>query len=114
MKKIILEEDTLSRKKENTAFQCEQCQAQINPVTNGSFRNHCPFCLHSKHLDHQPGDRASNCRGLMRPIGWDYSSKKGYQIIHQCNRCGKVQKNKVAIDTRQEDEFLSFMTKYSN
>lgn len=108
-----MEEDTLSRKNENTAFQCEQCQAEISPVTNGSYRNHCPFCLYSKHLDHQPGDRLSNCHGLMCPIGWVYSSKKGYQIIHQCNGCGKVQKNKIAIDTSQEDDFISFMKKFN-
>ncbi|ETT84248.1 hypothetical protein MKZ08_08070 [Viridibacillus sp. FSL R5-0477] len=29
----------MSRKTENTAFQCEQCGAQIEPLTNGSFRN---------------------------------------------------------------------------
>lgn len=104
----------MSRKNENIAFQCEQCQAEISPVTNGSYRNHYPFCLYSKHLDHQLGDRSSDCHGLMCPIGWGYSNKKGYQIIHQCNGCGKVQRNKVAIDTRQEDDFISFITKKIN
>lgn len=80
------------------------------PLTNGSFRNHCPFCLFSKHLDDHPGDRSSICSGLMRPIRLDYSGKKGYQIVHECLKCGKLQRNKVARDTVQEDNILSLMT----
>lgn len=103
----------MSRLKENTAFQCENCQAYVQPLTNGSFRNHCPFCLYSKHLDVKPGDRLSECRGLMKPIDLDYTSKKGYQLIHECIQCGKKQRNKIAIDTIQEDDIVSLMLKNS-
>ncbi|GIO27352.1 RNHCP domain-containing protein [Ornithinibacillus bavariensis] len=103
----------MSRISENTAFQCGNCGANVMPLTNGSYRNHCPFCLFSKHLDNQPGDRLSNCQGLMRPISLDYSGKKGYQIIHECIKCGKLQRNKVAYNTIQEDNILSLMTSYS-
>lgn len=106
---IILEEWHVSRKTENTAFQCEQCGSQIKPLTNGSFRNHCPYCLYSKHMDDKPGDRASVCKGLMAPIGIEYSSKKGYQLVHECLKCRKVGKNKVAVNTAQEDQLISFM-----
>lgn len=99
----------LSKLKENTAFTCENCNINILPLTNGSFRNHCPFCLFSKHLDNKPGDRSSNCKGLMRPIEMDYSGKKGFQIVHECKKCGKKQKNKVAKDTIQEDNFIEIM-----
>lgn len=110
MKSFILEEDTLSRKTENTGFHCENCHAYVEPLTNGSFRNHCPICLFSKHLDNKPGDRLSNCKGLMKPIRLDYSSKKGYQVVHECIACGKIQRNKVAANTKQEDDILHFMT----
>jgi len=110
MKSFILEEDTLSRITENTAFQCENCHAYVEPLTNGSFRNHCPNCLYSKHLDNEPGDRLSTCKGLMKPIKLDYSGKKGYQIVHECIACGKLQRNKIAINSVQEDDVLSFMT----
>ena len=113
MKSFILEEDTLSKKTENTAFHCENCHQQIEPLTNGSFRNHCPFCLFSKHLDNQPGDRLSHCKGLMKPIQLDYSSKKGYQLVHKCLRCGKIQRNKVAVNTVQEDDILHFLTAHN-
>ena len=99
----------LVRKLENTSFQCEKCGANVEPLTNGSFRNHCPFCLYSKHMDNSPGDRASDCRGLMKPVGLDYSSKKGYQLIHCCVECNKMIKNKVALDTEQEDQLIYFM-----
>lgn len=99
----------MSRNTENTGFICEQCLTQVKPLTNGSFRNHCPNCLYSKHLDNKPGDRASQCHGLMSPIGIKYSSKKGYQIIHQCKKCGKTGKNKAAVDTEQEDQLLYLM-----
>ncbi|WP_083249016.1 RNHCP domain-containing protein [Bacillus solimangrovi] len=99
----------MSRKTENTAFQCDNCREQISPLTNGSYRNHCPYCLHSKHMDNKPGDRASECRGLMAPIELEYSNKKGYQIVHKCKKCGKVGKNKIASCTHQEDQLIDFM-----
>lgn len=99
----------MSRKIENTSFKCEKCGSQVIPLTNGSYRNHCPFCLYSKHLDNKPGDRLSHCKGLMKPIALDYSSKKGYQIVHQCIKCEKIQKNKVAKDTIQEDNIIHLM-----
>ena len=109
MKIIILEEEQLSRKTENTAFRCEHCEMDVSPLNNGSFRNHCPNCLYSKHLDTLPGDRASECHGLMKPINLDYSSKKGYQLIHECTKCGHISRNKAAIDCNQEDTLIQFM-----
>ncbi|MUK89814.1 RNHCP domain-containing protein [Ornithinibacillus sp. L9] len=99
----------MSKKILNTAFQCEQCGAWVEPLTNGSFRNHCPYCLFSKHMDDKPGDRASFCKGLMEPVEVYFHSKKGYQIVHRCTSCGKIHKNIVAENTVQEDDFLSFI-----
>lgn len=96
------------RRKENTGFICDHCGCTVLPLTNGSYRNHCPFCLYSKHLDNLPGDRSSECNGLMVPIEVTYTSKKGYQLTHQCQTCGKYQKNKVAKDTVQPDELLNW------
>jgi len=33
------------------------------------------------------------------------SKRKGWQIVHRCERCGKVQPNKVAAETAQADDF---------
>lgn len=103
----------MSRQKENTGFICENCQREVQPLTNGSYRNHCPFCLYSKHVDHKPGDRLNTCKGLMEPIDVIYHSKKGYQLVHQCLGCGIISKNKVAENTVQADEYISFLKKIS-
>ncbi|MEG6575479.1 RNHCP domain-containing protein [Caldibacillus debilis] len=46
----------------------------------------------------------------MKPVGIDYHSKKGYQLIHQCLKCGTVKRNKIAEDTEQPDRILRFLT----
>jgi len=94
----------MGRKDGNQGFICDQCGRSVLPTTNGSYRNHCPFCLHSKHLDRFPGDRRCTCKGTMRPVGIDYHRKKGYQIIHECEGCGVQKVNKVARDTVQPDD----------
>lgn len=94
----------MSRAEENRGFTCLQCGAEVLPVTNGSYRNHCPFCLYSQHVDVLPGDRRSSCGGLMAPVGVRYHSKKGYQIIHRCQECGEEQVTKSAVDTLQPDD----------
>ena len=94
----------MSRTTENTAFVCLQCGLEVMPISNGSYRNHCPRCLYSKHVDLEPGDRASSCEGLMEPIGVRYKSGKGLQIVHRCTVCGAVRVNRVARDTVQPDE----------
>lgn len=82
-------------------FVCENCGKLVKPL-GYSCRNHCPYCLYSKHLDINPGDRAANCGGLLEPIGLDINSKKGYIIISKCKKCGMIRKNKVAKDDDME------------
>ncbi|MDR0326494.1 MAG: RNHCP domain-containing protein [Oscillospiraceae bacterium] len=88
----------MSRKTENTGFICAYCGADVQPLTNGSYRNHCPQCFYSIHIDDYPGDRASDCLGLMVPSGVRYHSKKGWQIVHRCQKCGVEKVNRTAPD----------------
>jgi hypothetical protein len=76
----------------------------VPPLTNGSYRNHCPACLHSLHVDEVPGDRASGCGGLMRPVAVRAKPAKGPQLIHRCLRCGALRVNRVAADTVAPDD----------
>ncbi|MEI4618326.1 RNHCP domain-containing protein [Bacillus cereus] len=102
----------MSRNIENTSFICEFCQENVLPLSNGSYRNHCPFCFYSKHVDDViPGDRNSSCKGLMEPIDIKYHSKKGYQLVHVCVECQKEQVNKIAQDTIQSDNVVQLMKK---
>ncbi|EYB68227.1 hypothetical protein DEIPH_ctg025orf0073 [Deinococcus phoenicis] len=82
----------------NNAFICAHCGASVQPLQNGSVRNHCPECLHSLHVDVQPGDRASDCHGVMVPVGVEQSGKKGWVILYRCQKCGFTGRNKAALD----------------
>jgi len=93
----------VSRKTENTGFFCAHCGVEVKPLTNGSYRNHCPDCLYSLHVDNLPGDRASECYGLMKPLNIQHSSKKGWQIVHRCEKCNIEKINRIALDTVQPD-----------
>ncbi|NCO31659.1 RNHCP domain-containing protein [bacterium] len=35
----------------NEGFICDNCGKTVDRHPEGSARNHCPFCLHSKHMD---------------------------------------------------------------
>lgn len=73
-------------------FTCEVCGFKVKGT---GYTNHCPNCLWSKHVDINPGDRASFCRGLMEPIG--LRQKNGqWQIIHRCQKCGVKKVNKTS------------------
>lgn len=79
-------------------FTCENCGYDVQPLERGTCRSHCPKCLFSKHVDNDPGDRASICQGMMEPVGIDQDGKKGFMIIHHCRKCGIEKKNKAAPD----------------
>lgn len=65
-------------------FTCEKCGAH---TIGDGYTNHCPVCLWSKHVDVNPGDRAAQCGGLMKPIE-AIKEKEGYRILHRCVSCG--------------------------
>lgn len=82
----------------NTAFVCQNCGEENSPAPQ-TCRNHCKKCLFSLHVDAEiPGDRESACLGLMKPVEIGQDGKKGFFVIHQCNKCGKKIRNKLADD----------------
>ena len=78
------------------AFICEKCGKKVEKL-NYSARDHCPYCLYSKHVDINPGDRQNNCRGLLKPIDIE-KFKNTYKIIYKCEKCGEIHKNIIAKD----------------
>lgn len=94
----------MSRRDENTSFICIHCHCDVLPLVNGSYRNHCPACLWSLHVDERPGDRAAACGAPMRPVALRQPRGKGWAIVHACTRCGARQTNRLALDDlRQPD-----------
>lgn len=82
-------------------FICEHCGNKVEKL-GYTCRNHCPKCLHSKHVDINPGDRAENCHGSLKPVSVEIDSKKGYVIIFKCEKCGMIRKNKAAEDDNMD------------
>ncbi|MBO4816479.1 MAG: RNHCP domain-containing protein [Clostridia bacterium] len=78
-------------------FICENCGKKVQKL-GYSCRNHCNYCLYSKHVDKNPGDREEQCHGMLEPIGIEISNKKGYVILYRCKKCGQIRKNKAAKD----------------
>jgi len=93
----IIKSKKFIRCREN--FICAHCGAKVK---GKGYTNHCPICLWSKHVDINPGDRQHKCRGLMEPTGLELSSKKGYVILHKCQKCKEVKQNKAAQDDKLE------------
>jgi rubrerythrin len=73
-------------------FRCENCGTEVK---GNGYTNHCPVCLFSKHVDINPGDRASACGGLMKPIAV-HVIKDEWIVTHSCLLCGYEKKNKLS------------------
>lgn len=82
-------------------FICNYCGEKVEKL-GYTCRNHCPKCLHSKHVDVNPGDRAEECQGDLEPVSVDITAKKGYVIIFKCKKCGAIRKNKSAEDDNMD------------
>ena len=80
-------------------FVCKNCGRTVVPAGAGTdHRNHCPYCLHSQHLDITPGDRVADCGGTMEPIAVWVRKNGEWAIIHRCRICGALSSNRIAAD----------------
>jgi ribosome biogenesis GTPase len=81
------------------SFTCKVCGTLVVPEGAGSrHRNHCPKCLSSIHVDNDPGDRASLCKGIMEPVSVWVRKGGEWAIIHRCRMCGTFSSNRIAAD----------------
>ncbi|MCV6599834.1 MAG: RNHCP domain-containing protein [Alphaproteobacteria bacterium] len=79
-------------------FECGNCGATVK---GNGYTNHCPNCLYSKHVDINPGDRACNCHGLMKPTSVE-QTRDGFVIIQECQKCGHIRRQKSSPDDNFE------------
>ena len=77
-------------------FICENCNKYVEKLKY-TARDHCPYCLYSKHVDINPGDRLNTCKGMLKPIKIE-KFKDTYKIIYECEKCKKLHKNIMAND----------------
>ncbi len=86
--------------KNDDEFICENCHQKVSKL-NYTSRDHCPYCLYSKHVDINPGDRENTCLGLLKPIDIE-KYKDTYKIIYKCEKCGQTHKNIIANDDNMD------------
>ncbi len=91
-------------------FRCVHCKRMVL-ATDGigtAHRNHCPWCLQSRHVDTKPGNRASSCHARMMPVGltarlngfdkYGRPRDDDIMLVHLCTGCGAVNINRIAGD----------------
>lgn len=96
-------------------FTCAHCKNHVSSATFLSGvknRNHCPYCLWSRHLDlDKAGDRMAACKSTMRPVGLTLKQTRNkyaqklqgeLMLVHQCTECEKISINRVAADDDSE------------
>ena len=83
------------------SFICEHCGKNVSKLEY-TARDHCPYCLYSKHVDINPGDRANICKGLLKPIDIE-KFKDTYKIIYKCEKCNELHKNIIAVDDNMNE-----------
>jgi hypothetical protein len=99
-------------------FKCAQCRQFVSTDTllsGVNNRNHCPYCLWSRHLDlFASGDRLAACKAKMQPVGLTLKrSRNKYaqeqdgelMLIHRCIECGKLSINRTAADDEPSSVF---------
>jgi hypothetical protein len=95
----------------NSDFRCLHCRNFVSAevmLAGVNNRNHCPYCLWSRHMDlFKAGDRLAACKSAMRPVGLTFKHRrKKYasaangelMIVHQCVECESLSINRVAAD----------------
>lgn len=89
----------------NESFTCTFC-GQENPKAFRTARNHCLSCLCAVHVDKEfPGDRKSDCGGKMSVIEVLPHAKHTFMLVHRCEDCGKIIKNRAADDDNRDTIF---------
>jgi len=92
------------------SFTCKVCGRLVVSEGAGSdHRNHCPNCLSSLHVDDEPGDRASDCGGVMDTVAVWVRKNGEWAITHRCRSCGELSSNRVAADDNSMKQMSSAM-----
>ncbi|MGD3112057.1 RNHCP domain-containing protein [Streptomyces sp. YGL11-2] len=83
-------------------FTCAGCGLTVSTfAAAGARRNHCPSCLHSRHVsDHVEGG-PSQCHGRMTPIAIAVLRTADWMLIHRCVRCDELTSHPVCADDNQ-------------
>ncbi len=102
------EKGRFTRTKEN--FTCVHCGEEVEGT---GFTDHCPKCLYGLHVDVNPGDRMSDCKGVLVPKSVVHD-RGTYIITYQCQKCkARIKMKSASGDNAEELERLQSMTSLS-
>jgi hypothetical protein len=88
-----------ARRRAPDHFRCGHCHFDVpNDAIGTAYRNHCPTCLWSRHLDDTPGDRAADCGSSMEPIAIHVRGDGEWVLVHRCCGCDELHLNRTAGD----------------
>jgi RNHCP domain len=91
-------------------FRCAHCSHIVSSahwLSGVNNRNHCLYCLWSRHLDlYAAGDRLSACKAPMQPVALTakrsrdkYNRGHGeLMLVHLCTDCDCISINRIAAD----------------
>lgn len=95
----------------NSDFTCTHCHQFVSAdllLSGVNNRNHCPYCLWSRHMDlFAAGDRLAACKAPMQPLGLALKqTRKKYgrqaqgelMLVHRCTACERASLNRIAAD----------------
>jgi DNA-directed RNA polymerase subunit RPC12/RpoP len=85
------------------AFVCISCGKPV-PRRGRTARDHCPYCLKSRHVDDVPGDRANPCGGRMDPYEVIVRDQ-GVVIRYACTRCHAEKQVRAVLDGDVPDDW---------
>lgn len=82
------------------SFRCRHCQLDVPLDAPGTrHRNHCPYCLWSRHVDDDvPGDRDAACGSSMEPLAVAVRGDGEWLLLHRCVACDQLRLNRTAGD----------------
>ncbi len=112
------------RSQTDDGFLCKHCNVYVSSasfLSGVQNRNHCPYCLWSRHVDlYQAGDRLSACKSPMKPIGLTVKAiRKKYgpghgelMLIHLCIECDRLSINRIAADDDPQRVFSAFLDSF--
>nr|WP_199931447.1 RNHCP domain-containing protein [Streptomyces sp. CB02923] len=83
-------------------FTCVRCGLTVTTLDPaGNRRNHCPSCLHSRHVRDAVEGGPSTCRSRMSPIAIAVLRTGDWMVIHRCTRCDELTSSPVSPDDNQ-------------
>ncbi|NGO80438.1 RNHCP domain-containing protein [Streptomyces sp. YC504] len=83
-------------------FACVRCGLTVSAqAADRTRRNHCPSCLHSRHVLDQVEGGPSACGSRMSPIAIAVLRTGDWTLVHRCVRCGELTSNPVCGDDNQ-------------